>query len=115
MYENVVAFLLWSEQLRVRSEPRCRQAEDNFYDQFGDPLPRWITGPMRFLGRLLGKSSAFLRRTRHLVPLFGLTAERLKPGTQIRPYCRALLRRKGRPLPITSASSFATGRHTARP
>lgn len=38
-----------------------------------------------------------------------------KSGSQISRYCRALLRRKGRPLSITAAKSSATGRQTASP
>ena len=36
-------------------------------------------------------------------------------AAQINRYCRALLRKNGKPSPITSASSRATGRHTDRP
>ncbi|KXF79359.1 hypothetical protein ATN84_06515 [Paramesorhizobium deserti] len=51
MFENVVGALL-SVQFRPKDEIRCQQAEDSFYEQFGQPLPRWLTGPARFLSNL---------------------------------------------------------------
>lgn len=48
MYENVVAIHL-ARQYRARSEIYRRQAEDRFYEQFSEPLPRWLTGPILFL------------------------------------------------------------------
>lgn len=49
MYENVVAIHL-ARQFRARGEIYCRQAEDRFYEQFSEPLPRWLTGPILLLG-----------------------------------------------------------------
>lgn len=48
MYENVVAAYL-SRHLQAKSETCCRHAEDRFYKQFSDPLPRWITGAIRLI------------------------------------------------------------------
>ncbi|WP_420960921.1 hypothetical protein [Brucella sp. IR073] len=51
MRENVVASLLNTGRQRVKSEISNLQAEDAFYKEFGDPLPRWL----RVLGRLLAR------------------------------------------------------------
>lgn len=50
MYENVVAAAL-SYFCRTKAIRRDSAAENDFYQRFANPYPRWFVGLLRFMGK----------------------------------------------------------------
>ena len=86
-----------------RRQPFPVAVDQDDFGRFGHHRPRaGQTNPRR---RPRYRRCLALQPPGHAAPL----------SRPISPYCRALLRRKGRPRPITSSALAATGRQTDRP